>query len=89
MLYFVFYFALISVISICTCISDKRRAIKHAWRIKESTLFLLSVMGGGIAMYITMRIIHHKTHHRRFMFGIPLIIFAQIAVILFLYSYIK
>lgn len=71
------YLTVISLISVIVCVADKSRAKKGKWRIKESTLFLLSALGGSAAMYITMRVIHHKTLHKRFMIGIPLIIIIQ------------
>ena len=68
---------------------DKWKAKRGAWRIPEKTLMLLSFIGGGAAMYITMLLIRHKTKHVKFMVGIPLIIIAQIAaaaaVVYFLY----
>lgn len=81
--YSLIYFIAISLISVIVCAADKSRAKKGMWRIKESTLFLLSALGGSAAMYITMRIIHHKTLHKRFMIGIPLIIIAQTALLIF------
>lgn len=77
------YFIAISIISVIVCVADKTRAKKGKWRIKESTLFLLSALGGSAAMYVTMRLIRHKTLHKRFMIGIPLIIIAQTALIIF------
>lgn len=82
-IYLLFYFIAISLISVIVCATDKARAKKGRWRIKESTLFLLSALGGSAAMYITMRLIRHKTLHKRFMIGIPLIIITQSALIIF------
>lgn len=76
------YFIAISLISVIVCVVDKARAKKGKWRIKESRLFLLSALGGGAAMYITMRLIRHKTLHKRFMIGIPMIIIAQTALLI-------
>lgn len=76
------YFIAISLISVIVCVADKVRAKKGKWRIKESSLFLLSALGGSAAMYITMRLIRHKTLHKRFMIGIPLIIIAQTALLI-------
>ena len=81
-IYLLFYFIAISLISVIVCATDKARAKKGRWRIKESTLFLLSALGGSAAMYITMRLIRHKTLHKRFMIGIPLIIITQSALII-------
>ncbi|MBQ5843177.1 MAG: DUF1294 domain-containing protein, partial [Clostridia bacterium] len=46
-------------------------------RIPEKTLFLTALFGGSLAMYITMLVIRHKTKHKRFMIGLPVIALAQ------------
>ena len=75
------YLIAISIISIIVCIYDKIAA-KHnpKHRTRESTLLLLSALGGSVAMYITMQLIRHKTKHIKFMLGIPVIIVVQAAV---------
>ena len=82
------YLGLISLIAICVTAYDKYAA-KHLprRRVRERTLFFLSAMGGSVAMLITMRLIRHKTLHKRFMIGIPLIILGQIALIVSVYFY--
>ena len=83
------YLAIISVISIFVCIYDKRisKLNRVALRIPESTLMILSALGGGVAMLITMLLIRHKTKHFKFMFGIPVIIVIQSAVIFALFYF--
>ena len=83
MLYYIIicYFAAINIISVLICCFDKLMAIKTGPRIPEKTLMHLSVLGGSIAMYITMNIIRHKTRHKKFMIGIPIIIFLQFLLI--------
>lgn len=75
------WFAVISLLSVILTVSDKNRARKGKWRIPEHTLFAAAILGGAAAMYATMRKIHHKTRHKRFMIGLPLIIILQAAVI--------
>lgn len=75
------YLGVVNVVGFILPAVDKRRAKKDRWRIKESTLFLVSILGGSIAMYISMRLFHHKTKHKRFMIGIPVIIVLQAALI--------
>lgn len=79
----IIYFVAINLISVAVCCADKRAAKKHRWRIKESSLFFLSAAGGSIGMYAAMKAIRHKTKHKRFMIGIPLIILLQVLIILF------
>jgi len=75
------YLVLINIIAICATVSDKHRAVKHKWRIPESTLLILSALGGSVSMLVTMRLIHHKTKHKKFMIGIPVILFLQLAAV--------
>ncbi|MBQ4119141.1 MAG: DUF1294 domain-containing protein [Clostridia bacterium] len=85
MKYLLYYLAAISVVSVIVCIYDKIAA-KHKWqRTSENALLFLSVLGGALAMYITMRIIRHKTKHTKFMLGLPIIILVQIAAILLVF----
>ena len=79
------WLALISLIACVITVYDKiasKRLPRH--RTPEKTLFLLSVLGGSVALYATMQLIRHKTQHKRFMIGIPLIIVAQIVGIVLL-----
>ncbi len=75
------YILIISLVSVVVTIKDKSCAKKGKWRVPEKTLFILSALGGSVAMYITMKAIRHKTQHKRFMIGIPLIMAAQAAII--------
>lgn len=75
------YLIIINLIAVIITVYDKRTAIKHKWRVRESTLLIVSALGGSIAMYITMRLIRHKTKHLKFMLGIPIIFILQCALI--------
>lgn len=75
------YVAVISVIAIVVTCYDKIAATKRPkHRTPEATLLFISMLGGSVAMYITMQIIRHKTKHMKFMIGIPVIILVQAAI---------
>jgi len=78
-----YYLILINIISFITIYIDKRKAIKHKWRIKESTLFLLSTVGGSLGTLLGMYTFRHKTKHKKFTVGIPLILILQILIFIF------
>ena len=63
---------------------DKIKAKKNRWRIKESTLMLSAALGGSIGALAGMYTFRHKTLHRKFTIGIPLILGLQIAAVLFI-----
>lgn len=74
----------INLLAILITIFDKQRAKKGKWRVAEKTLLWVASLGGSLAMFFTMLIIRHKTKHKKFMVGIPIIIFLQ-AIIIFLF----
>ena len=77
----ILYFVIISIITFLLMYIDKNRAIKNQWRIPESTLINLSILGGGIGTYMGMYIFRHKTRHPKFTIFIPITIILN----LFLY----
>ena len=75
------YIGIINVATFFIYGIDKLKARKDMWRISESTLLLLAVIGGSIGALLGMKIWHHKTMHKKFKYGLPLILLAQIALI--------
>ena len=66
---------------------DKRRAKKDLWRVKETTLFLPVLLGGGVGGILGMKVFHHKTKHWYFRLGFPAILILEIAGAAFLVYY--
>lgn len=64
---------------------DKRRARGERWRIRERTLFLPVLLGGGLGGTLGMALFHHKTRHWYFRFGFPLLLLLQLAALLWLF----
>jgi len=71
-------FALISAVAVVITVYDKYAA-KHRTdaRVPEKRLFLVAALGGAIFMLTSMLIVRHKTMHKRFMIGLPIIIVLQ------------
>ena len=63
---------------------DKYKAKKGKWRVSEATLLLMAVIGGSIGAWAGMRLWHHKTMHKKFKYGIPIIIIFQVALAVYL-----
>ena len=79
------YFAVISLITVIMTVYDKKAAKKFPKnRVPEKVLLILAFLGGSVAELFTMRKIRHKTKHKKFMIGLPVIIILQVAVIGFL-----
>ena len=82
------YLAAINVITFIMFGADKARAAKGRWRISESALILAALLGGSTGALAGMRIFHHKTKHRKFTIGIPVILALQIILMVIYYPYI-
>ena len=86
---FLIYLFLINVAAISLTVLDKTRARQSGRRISERTLLIVSALGGSPGMYLTMRKIHHKTRHAKFMIGIPCIFVTQLLVVFFYFFFIQ
>ena len=65
---------------------DKYKAKKGKWRISEGALLTMAAIGGSIGAWSGMRLWHHKTMHKKFKYGIPVIIIMQIALVTYLHT---
>ena len=65
---------------------DKYKAKKGKWRISEATLLTMAAIGGSIGAWAGMRLWHHKTMHKKFKYGIPIIIILQVALAVYLHK---
>ncbi len=63
---------------------DKFKAQKGMWRIKEKTLFIIAMVGGSIGSILGMYTFRHKTQHDSFVYGMPIILGVQLAILCYL-----
>ena len=75
------YLAVINVATFFTFGIDKWKAKKSLWRIRETALLILAVLGGSIGAWLGMKVWHHKTLHKKFKYGVPTIIIIQLSLI--------
>lgn len=78
------YVICINLLGLFLMWSDKRRAKRLAYRIPESTLFATALIGGSVGTLLGMFLFRHKTKKRCFLIGLPVIVAAQILVLLIL-----
>ena len=78
----IIYLIIINIIAFLAMFIDKKKAKKGRWRIKESTLLFLALMGGSIGEIIGMYVFYHKTQKPKFFIGVPVIIVLQILLII-------
>ena len=82
------YLATINVATFFTFGIDKLKARRDKWRIRETALLLLAILGGSLGAWLGMKVWHHKTKHKKFKYGIPLILIVQIVALAFI-AYIQ
>lgn len=80
----VIYLVAINAVTFFVYGIDKWKARRSMWRIPEATLLGLAAIGGSIGAWLGMRAWRHKTMHKKFQLGIPLIIVAQTALIIWM-----
>ena len=78
------YLLEINLVALLLCAIDKRRAAKGKWRVSEGTLLLSAALGGSPGFLLGMLLLRHKTKHKKFVIGVPLILLAQITLAYFL-----
>ena len=80
------YLTAVNLISFTAMGVDKSKARKRSWRIPESTLFVLALIGGSIGSIAGMHLFRHKTKHWYFLYGMPAILIIQILAVVILAS---
>lgn len=82
--YFLLYLFLINAAAFVLMLADKVKARKNRWRIPERTLIGSALLGGSIGALLGMYTFRHKTRHLKFTLGVPSILIAQIALVVWL-----
>ena len=83
--YSLYYLLAVNTLTFLLYGIDKYKAKKAKWRIQETTLLLLAVLGGSIGAWMGMKVWHHKTMHKKFKYRIPAILLIQIALMAYLH----
>ena len=74
------YLVAINIVTFFVYGIDKWKAKPSKWRIEESTLLWWAAAGGSIGALLGMKAWHHKTMHKKFKYGVPAILMAQIVI---------
>lgn len=83
------YLLSVNILAIILTIYDKIASKKFRKnRIRENVLLLIGALGGAVSMYITMKLIRHKTRHKKFMAGLPIILILQIAFLIYKFKFL-
>ena len=76
-----YYLIVINVVTFLVYGIDKWKAKQGSWRLSEASLLILAVIGGSIGALLGMKVWRHKTMHKKFKYGLPLILIIQIILI--------
>lgn len=75
------YLLIINAVGFLYMLMDKHRARKNLWRIPESRLLTIALLGGSVGVMTGMYLCRHKTRHPKFAIGVPVIFAVQVALI--------
>lgn len=88
-IYLLVYLIIINLFSFILFGIDKKKAERKEWRISESSLIGVSILGGSIGALIGMVIFKHKLSKKAFYIGIPLILVITRIIELIIFNYIR
>ena len=85
----VIYTASVNLLGLILMGVDKYKAKKRTFRIPEATLFTIAIFGGSLGTTLGMFLFRHKTRHWYFLYGMPLILIIQAAIIYFYWGHCR
>ena len=68
------YLIIVNALSLLLMLIDKRKAVKHRWRIPEKVLLSVAALGGSAGATLGMFLFRHKTRHPHFYITLPLLL---------------
>lgn len=80
------YLVVINIITFIIYGIDKWKAQRNRWRISERMLLFFAIIGGSVGALAGMYTFHHKTLHKKFMIGVPLILVIQVMIFYLYYG---
>ena len=84
MKFILIYLLIVNAAGFLVMTLDKLFAKNNTWRIPERTLLGIAAIGGSLGVLGAMHLVRHKTKHKKFTIGVPLIILCQIGLVLWL-----
>ena len=78
-----FYLIIVNLYLFCLMGYDKHQARVGAWRVPESNLIFVSLLGGGLGGLIARKVFHHKTLKKKFTIGFAVGVIVDVILIYF------
>ncbi len=82
----IIYLLIINGVGLTAMLIDKLKAERGSWRIPEKTLFMITLLGGGIGTITGMYLFRHKTKKLYFTIGFPVILVSEIFIAIYLWT---
>lgn len=83
-----FYLILINAAGFVFMLTDKYKAQNKMRRTPESVLMLIAVIGGSLGSLLGMYAVRHKTKHKKFSVGIPILLLLHCLILYYIASYL-
>lgn len=82
MIFFAFYgLLLLNIVTFCVYGIDKLKATHGKWRVPETSLFVLAIIGGSVGALMAMTLFRHKTQKASFRYTIPAILIVHVLMV--------
>ena len=88
LLFVIFQLVSINVVTIWAYYWDKRAARKGNWRVPESVLHTLELLGGWSGAFVAQRLFHHKTKKQSYQSTFWMVVAFEIALVYFILKFI-
>lgn len=79
----IYYLIFINIMGLLSMYLDKYFSKNNMYRISEKSLFFIAILGGSIGSIIGMYQFRHKTKHKQFTIGLPIILFIQLIILMY------
>ena len=79
----IYYLIFINIMGLLSMYLDKYFSKNNMYRISEKSLFFIAILGGSIGSIIGMYQFRHKTKHKQFTMGLPIILFIQLIILMY------
>ena len=84
--FFIIYLVIINFLGFIIMGIDKLKAKRGSRRIPENTLFMFTILGGGVGTILGMYIFRHKTKKKKFTVGMPIILILEILLFILYFT---
>ena len=77
---FFYYLGFINILTFLIYGYDKFQAKRGGWRVSEKVLLVLAAAWGSLGALLAIYFFRHKTQHKKFIYGVRILIMLQVAV---------